>query len=214
MLTSLGYRRGSLDMLPPIVHQFDLHLFGVVAVHLPPVQVACRYHIGWPVLSSKNSTNSQGSNGMGETFIMTDDELNAFAKTMVKSCQQNENLRTLFLESVRSLTMSGLMHAAASTLLQEEACEQAQTLMDAWAEAKKQSDVAKSLPMNLLKAVNQLHEKRGDLSTKLASSEDSFGLTRLDEKTWKLKLPILPEPKPIVPKNLGENDIPVQKEFV
>ncbi|MCO5586980.1 hypothetical protein L7F22_040925 [Adiantum nelumboides] len=107
--------------------------------------------------SQITSTNGQNGNDMGEAFIMMEDERNAFAKTMAKSCRQNEKLKTLFLESVRVLTMSKLMHATASTMLQEETCEEAQMLMDAWAEAKVQDDAARPLPMNLLKAMNQIN---------------------------------------------------------
>ncbi|MCO5588830.1 hypothetical protein L7F22_042790 [Adiantum nelumboides] len=130
--------------------------------HARTKHIAVRYHFIREVLEDGlitlvKSTNGQNGNDMGEAFIMTEDERNAFANTMAKSCRQNEKLRILFLESVRILTMSGLMHATASTMLQEETCEEAHMLMDAWAEAKVHDDVARPLPMNLLKAMNQIN---------------------------------------------------------
>lgn len=140
------------------------------------------------------SANEQNNNVSGEAFIMTEDERQAFAQNMVKSCQKNTKMRVLFLESVKMLAESGLMHSAASNLLQEGPCEEAQTVMNAWEDFQQQDAMTEGLPMNLLNAVNQLHEKRGDLSNKLSSSEDLgvCALSRIDGNSWKFQLPRFP----------------------
>lgn len=137
------------------------------------------------------SAKEGNSNDVGEEFIMTEVERYAFVQTMVKSCQKNRNMRTVFLESVRMLTLSGLMQVAASKVLQQGPCEEAQNVMNAWEDFKEQSAITKTLPLNLLNAVNQLHEKRGDLTTKL-SMPNSTGIctvSQIDEQTWKFQLP-------------------------
>lgn len=123
-------------------------------------------------------------------FIMTEDNREAFVQKMVECCRNNADLRSSFLDSVKVLAKSGVMHSAALSLSQEYPCEETEEVIKFWEEFKLQKPTAKGLPMDLLKAVVKLHEERKDLSGKFTRFEDvgSCALHHISNGTWQIRL--------------------------